>query len=619
MGVFEPQNLVKRIDLAEEPGFNLGGMRVDPGSLTVSINGQRRDLQPRVMQVLIALARARPAVVSRDRLAELCWDGRVVGDDALNRCVLALRHLAQEFAPEPFAIETVPRVGHRLVEAAAKEDADRNAPSRTKQKIILVAALLALFVAAAMAILRSWSVDARLPTIMVTAAATDDRSQALARNLAASLAGFHAARSARMRLIDRAGESSADPDLILEAARISDSATVGMIVALKSGADGSLIWSDEFKQPSGKLADLSQQVTFTAARVLGCASEGLAERLSQQTLKTYLNACAALADLAGRQAVSVIPMFEEVLKDAPAFEDGWEKLLIADINVAEHTGHSDDRHRLIRHVAAAKTVNSELAAVYESEIVLLPVNAYAQRMSLADRAVALHPTNARTYAIRAQLSQSAGRMKDGVVDARRAMQLEPLSPFARSNYVGALALAGLYDASRHELREAERLWPGSNTVSEMEFAFNLRYGDPKQAWDYLRTEPSADWMNARSYLEARLDRTPAKIQRAFADAHDLYRSRPRAIAHLIQVYGEFDREKELVELLIKAPEPDTQLVDLTFRAPVADFWKHPRSLIVARRVGLLRYWRTSGKWPDFCQAPDLPYNCRTEAAKLDSG
>ena len=103
-------------------------MRVDPCSLTVSMNGQRRDLQPRVMQVLIALAQARPAVVSRDRLAALCWEGRVVGDDALNRCILALRHLAQEFAPEPFAIETVPRVGHRLVEALAREDADRTDP-----------------------------------------------------------------------------------------------------------------------------------------------------------------------------------------------------------------------------------------------------------------------------------------------------------------------------------------------------------------------------------------------------------------------------------------------------------------------------------------------------------
>ena len=36
-------------------------------------------------------------------------------DDALNRVILALRRLAGEFTPRPFAVETVPRVGHRLV------------------------------------------------------------------------------------------------------------------------------------------------------------------------------------------------------------------------------------------------------------------------------------------------------------------------------------------------------------------------------------------------------------------------------------------------------------------------------------------------------------------------
>lgn len=97
----------------------LGGMHVRPPERSVEVNGERRELQPRVMQVLVALAKARPSVLSRDRLSELCWEGRAVGDDALNRCILALRHLAQDFSPPPFAIETVPRVGHRLVENGA--------------------------------------------------------------------------------------------------------------------------------------------------------------------------------------------------------------------------------------------------------------------------------------------------------------------------------------------------------------------------------------------------------------------------------------------------------------------------------------------------------------------
>ena len=113
MADFGPGAGASRIDLAETPDFDLGGLRVSPARREVHMNGERRELEPKVAQVLVALASARPDVVSRDRLIEQCWDGRIVGDDAINRCIVALRHLAKEFSPEPFAIETVPRVGYR--------------------------------------------------------------------------------------------------------------------------------------------------------------------------------------------------------------------------------------------------------------------------------------------------------------------------------------------------------------------------------------------------------------------------------------------------------------------------------------------------------------------------
>jgi hypothetical protein len=37
---------------------------------------------------------------------------------------------------------------------------------------------------------------------------------------------------------------------------------------------------------------------------------------------------------------------------------------------------------------------------------------------------------------------------------------------------------------------------------------------------------------------------------------------------------------------------------------------------VAKRLNLVDYWQKTGKWPDFCLEPDLPYKCQAEAAKL---
>jgi DNA-binding winged helix-turn-helix (wHTH) protein len=101
------------IRLAREPDFRLGVLTVRPSLCEVSAPGCRQRLQPRVMQVLVALARVEDRVVSRDALIEMCWGGRIVGEDAINRCIGRLRRLA-ETCEGSFSIETVARVGYRL-------------------------------------------------------------------------------------------------------------------------------------------------------------------------------------------------------------------------------------------------------------------------------------------------------------------------------------------------------------------------------------------------------------------------------------------------------------------------------------------------------------------------
>ena len=101
------------VDRAREPAFRLSAFDVRPATREVlGRNGLRAVLEPRVMQVLVALARRRGEVVSRDELIHACWRGRIVGDDAVSRCVAALRRLAQQFGG--LAIETIARVGYRL-------------------------------------------------------------------------------------------------------------------------------------------------------------------------------------------------------------------------------------------------------------------------------------------------------------------------------------------------------------------------------------------------------------------------------------------------------------------------------------------------------------------------
>lgn len=113
----------QRVELVRAPPFALGPHTVNPSTLEVVTERGRKALERRVMQVLVGLARAGGEVVGRDELLASCWPDRIVGEDALYRAVAVLRKFSAEVGG--FAIETVGGVGYRLVGADLRDPEPR--------------------------------------------------------------------------------------------------------------------------------------------------------------------------------------------------------------------------------------------------------------------------------------------------------------------------------------------------------------------------------------------------------------------------------------------------------------------------------------------------------------
>lgn len=101
------------MQLAHQAALPIGPLEVRPSTREVVWDGGREVLQPRVMQVLVALGVAGGEVVSRDDLIAQCWDGRIVSEDAINFVIGQVRKLATQTGA--FRLETIARVGYRLV------------------------------------------------------------------------------------------------------------------------------------------------------------------------------------------------------------------------------------------------------------------------------------------------------------------------------------------------------------------------------------------------------------------------------------------------------------------------------------------------------------------------
>lgn len=109
-------------DLARERSFRLGTITVEPALCLVrASDGAEFKLEPRVMQVLVTLAAAKNRLLSRSDLRDACWNGRLTSDDAIDRVIAQIRRLATTVGGN-FAVETVPKVGYRLIELQADEE-----------------------------------------------------------------------------------------------------------------------------------------------------------------------------------------------------------------------------------------------------------------------------------------------------------------------------------------------------------------------------------------------------------------------------------------------------------------------------------------------------------------
>ena len=97
----------------------------------------------------------------------------------------------------------------------------------------------------------------------------------------------------------------------------------------------------------------------------------------------------------------------------------------------------------------------------------------------------------------------------------------------------------------------------------------------------------------------------------------VYEQAPDFIAQIVQTLAQFGRKDEVIDILTHYAGPPTGFLDVhvLFRPAFRDVWRDPRSMAGAAHVGLLHYWKISGKWPDFCFDPTLPYDCKKEAAK----
>jgi TolB-like protein/DNA-binding winged helix-turn-helix (wHTH) protein/tetratricopeptide (TPR) repeat protein len=512
-----PLPTADRIDLGQEPAFDLGGVRVLPSDLAVATNGDRHELQPRVMQVLVALAKARPEVVSRDKLIELCWGGRIVGDDALNRCILALRHLAQEIAPPPFTIETVPRIGHRLVEKAP----DRGGSARRRWEtrpwpLALVFGLLLIVLGGAWFFLQQRGEVSKPASIAVLPFRnlSQDRSffaEGVGEEILAQLA-----REPEFRVAGRASagqfESTSDPrevgrklgvDYVLEGSVRSDRGRVRVNAGLVRASDGIRLWSDTY---DGKLDDI-----FAIQRQIGAAIGSALQRklvrapalagplvTKGEAYTLYLTARTLIRTRHRRVGSTASDLLRDAIRIDPGYAPAWASL--ADATLME--GALGNRETFVAAVRKARAYAGHALRLApdlaEAHRAFGRTLGYGDPKGLAHlrRAAALEPNDAENLIELGTALGAEGEFERELAVYRRANALDPL--WYRTTGVTALGWAEMGNRAEAEAFGRRSLPDKGANLQILLGRIGWIYADYSEAarqWHEVARSRSPRWAN----------------------------------------------------------------------------------------------------------------------------
>lgn len=610
------------IDLTAEAPFRVGRASVDPVSREARFDETNERIQPQNLKVLIALARGRGRVVTREQLVDQCWDGRFVGEDVINRAISTLRQFAER--AEGFRIETVPRAGYRLVETKAGTQVGWRRVAVLAAVAAIATALLLWFLGA-----RNNSPEPPAPTIALlpfSAATSDAGARQLAAATRDSLAHTFSQTQFRVTLLDSRSQSGNPPaDFFITGEVRGDSGKFVATVRMEESAHQIIVYSHRFEANRRDAHLLADQIGGQVAGAIGWTVPFL------MLDRKHPSDPAVTAQL-----------FQEIDLD----------------NVKVLKAYETSR-RLARRYPNSALVQVYLA--YNSAFALaeLPreerAEAAAQGRVAADKARALAPEFGEPYVpwcllhSRVQTGGCEDRLRAGMradpdapfVDWFLADRLKDVGRFREALELATQSLAHdpfvptkigltlrMLDALGNTV-EAEKLYQSGNQswLNKTDIFYDrvsgmMDRGDLDAVVRFEDAVGRANWPNgyqsAAPLAAAVRSNSAEETRRACAEYDPLSLNAIMCVAALARV-GDLDSAFAFAARIYpprvgRTPQEEDRIwLDSPFVAgteyivspSTAPLRRDQRYLELAQQVGLLSYWR-NGRLPDFCRPPAEP-------------
>lgn len=618
-----------RPDLAHMPELAVGPILVVPASrLLRAEDGREHVVEPLVMQVLLALAEAEGATLSRDDLVAMCWGRRIVGDDAINRAISHLRRDLSHIAGDRVRVETIAKVGYRLaigsgepqsaIESHVEPQIESKGVSPDTKRGGWRRAAMVLGTVASAALLGSAIVarpgnsELALAIAPMSTGGDDRGAGKFAGDLSTDIARLTGSMT-DLTLIEP-GTGSADLVLNVSLDRPAKGAGHAAFLRLVDKPSGAVVWSREFTGPT--LALVRERAAYGTTGVLRCGLHRSSGDLGDPVSKRlYLAACEAVDAEDWPRAHSFAKQIAERRPDSAA---SWACLamvtaIIGNNDPAVRDAAAREAMRLARK-ALAIDPNSGLA---HQAIGMASDVGGGDSFASFEEGVRRDPEHSGLLSHYAQALASMGYVQEAVEPGVRANALEPNNYWMAQGAMFRLLGAGRLDEARRLATHIERIWGDDFDTNYSRQALRFYDPDPARALALFDRSPPGNPLVAQRWrleLLWRLDPGRADWAAFDRNAAEAYAANPDSAWLMAASAIRMGDEKRAFDWLSRA-RLGTELWPLAplFWPDAAPLRKDRRFIEKMTEVGLVDRWRQRGRWPDFCNEPGLDYQCPREA------
>jgi DNA-binding SARP family transcriptional activator/TolB-like protein len=469
----------------------------------------------------------------------------------------------------------------------------------------------------------------------------DPATKDLAAGLSDQLVGLLKENVVGLSLVDQPPSGAAErADLRLTGTVSRDGGNWRVRTSLEDPRQGVTLWAREFERSSEQQSVLPLEVGVATAEVVDDAIVGLQEkapRRDARVLALALQSAEAAKDPNLMNPGEPRRLLEEAVARDPDFVGARASLALS-LLFESARGAKGDRQSLAQRAReqadlAIRSDPAAAGAAYDTRYLMARVEA-PDDLAAAENVLIEGSARATRfpflYMRRCRFLAEVGLAREALPYCQRALALRPLASPLEQTYAEVLYADGTPDFATRVIENAVRFHPDHSETRRVQFELAAFNGRPEDAFRLLH-RPDFEPCNCTPfppegtraldlYLEARKSGTGQDAARAVAAMNAAVHHEqlhPRYLVFGAAALGRLDDAFAALEELAARPGllPGLQGdPGLLFDGPATPLQRDPRFWSLVARAGYVKYWRTRGVWPDFCNDRSLPYDCRAKGA-----